>query len=103
MAKILTVDDSASMRAMVSFTLSEQGHEVVMAENGQLGLDAARLDDFSLVISDVNMPVMDGITFITELRREPNYSATPNLMLTTEFSTDMKMAAKKNGGNRLDS
>lgn len=97
MAKILTVDDSASMRAMVSFTLSKQGHSVTEAENGQLGLDKAKAEQFDLVISDVNMPVMDGITFIGNLRKEPNYRFTPILLLTTESGQDKKMEGKQAG------
>lgn len=97
MAKILTVDDSASMRAMVTFTLSEQGHTVAEAENGQQGLEQARTDTYDLVISDVNMPIMDGITFITHLRQEANYRFTPILMLTTESGMDKKMEGKKAG------
>ncbi|WP_100658413.1 response regulator [Alteromonas flava] len=97
MAKILTVDDSASMRAMVTFTLSEQGHEVAEAENGQIGLEVAKSQQFDLVISDVNMPIMDGIELITRLRQEPAYKFTPILMLTTESGQDKKMEGKQAG------
>lgn len=97
MAKVLTVDDSGSMRAMVAHTLTEMGHEVKEAENGQLGLDAALATQFDLVISDVNMPVMDGITFVTNLRQQPNYRFTPILMLTTESGQDKKGAGKQAG------
>ncbi|WP_100641848.1 response regulator [Alteromonas facilis] len=97
MAKILTVDDSASMRAMVTFTLSEQGHEVAEAENGQVGLEVAKSQQFDLVISDVNMPIMDGIQLITLLRQEPAYKFTPILMLTTESGQDKKMEGKQAG------
>jgi two-component system chemotaxis response regulator CheY len=97
MAKILTVDDSASMRAMVTFTLNAQGHEVSEAENGELGLEIARKENFDLVISDINMPVMDGITFITHLRKEAAYRFTPILMLTTESAKDKKVEGKKAG------
>ncbi|WP_026375381.1 response regulator [Aestuariibacter salexigens] len=97
MAKILTVDDSASMRAMVTFTLSEQGHEVAEAENGQEGLNTARQQQFDLVISDVNMPVMNGIEFISTLRKDEGYRFTPILMLTTESGQDLKMQGKQAG------
>ena len=97
MAKVLTVDDSGSMRAMIAHTLTEMGHEVKEAENGQLGLDAALATQFDLVISDVNMPVMDGITFVTNLRQQPNYRFTPILMLTTESGQDKKGAGKQAG------
>lgn len=97
MSKILTVDDSASMRAMLSYTLTQQGHEVTEAENGQDGLDKANSDQFDLVISDVNMPVMDGIEFITQLRKVDSYRFTPILMLTTESGMDKKQQGKQAG------
>lgn len=97
MATILAVDDSASMRQMVAFTLKQAGHDVVEAEDGQKALNIAKTKAFNLVISDVNMPVMDGITLIKELRGLPNYKFTPILMLTTESGTDKKMAGKQAG------
>ena len=97
MALILTVDDSASMRQMVAFTLKGAGYDVVEAEDGQKALDASKLKKFDLVITDVNMPVMDGITFIRHLRTEANYKFTPILMLTTESSADKKAEGKSAG------
>lgn len=97
MANILTVDDSGSMRAMVAHALSEAGHTVEEAENGQEGLDKAKSAAFDLVISDVNMPVMDGLTFIKHLRQEANYRFTPILMLTTESGQDKKIEGKQAG------
>ncbi|MCC2616037.1 response regulator [Aestuariibacter halophilus] len=97
MGKILTVDDSVSMRSMVSFTLREQGHEVDEAENGQEGLDKASADHYDLVISDVNMPVMDGIELIKRLRANEKYRFTPILMLTTESGLDKKQEGKAAG------
>ena len=97
MSKILTVDDSASMRAMLAYTLTQQGHEVTEAENGQDGLDKANAEQFDLVISDVNMPVMDGIEFITQLRKVDSYRFTPILMLTTESGMDKKQQGKQAG------
>ena len=97
MALILTVDDSASMRQMVAFTLKGAGYDVVEAEDGQKALDASKLKKFDLVITDVNMPVMDGITFIKHLRTEANYKFTPILMLTTESSADKKAEGKAAG------
>ena len=91
MAKILAVDDSASMRQMVSFTLKGAGHEVVEASDGVEALNFAKGAGVDLVISDVNMPNMDGITLIGELRKLPSYKFTPMLMLTTESSGDKKM------------
>ena len=87
MATILAVDDSASMRQMVSFTLKSAGHTVTEAEDGLVALNIAKTASFDLVITDVNMPNMDGITLIAELRKLPNFKFTPLLMLTTESSS----------------
>ncbi|MFC5436769.1 response regulator [Rhodanobacter umsongensis] len=97
MAKILAVDDSASMRGMVAFTLRGAGHEVTEAENGQLALDAARGGAFELVLADVNMPVMDGIAMVRQLRAMDAYKGVPILMLTTESHTEKKMEGKAAG------
>ncbi len=97
MANILAVDDSASLRQMVAFTLKSAGHNVTEAADGQQGLNAARTTQFDLVITDVNMPVMDGISLIRELRGLPNYKGTPLLMLTTESAADKKQLGKNAG------
>ncbi|MDH5570275.1 MAG: response regulator [Gammaproteobacteria bacterium] len=97
MANILAVDDSSSMRQMVSFTLKGAGHNVVEAADGQEALTKAKSQQFDLVVTDVNMPVMDGITFIRHLRAEPNYKFTPMLMLTTESAADKKSEGKAAG------
>jgi two-component system chemotaxis response regulator CheY len=85
------------MRGMVAYTLRGAGHEVTEAENGQLALDAAAANGFDLVLADVNMPVMDGISMVRELRTRPNYKGVPILMLTTESHTDKKMEGKAAG------
>ena len=97
MASILAVDDSASMRQMVSFTLKSAGHDVTEAEDGLVALNIAKTTSFDLVITDVNMPNMDGISLIAELRKLPSFKFTPLLMLTTESSSDKKMAGKGAG------
>jgi two-component system chemotaxis response regulator CheY len=97
MAKILAVDDSVSMRGMVAFTLRGAGHEVAEAENGQLALDLAQGGTFDLVLADVNMPVMDGLTMVRALRAMPAYQGVPILMLTTESHTEKKMEGKAAG------
>ena len=97
MTKILAVDDSASMRQMVTFTLSGAGYDVTDACDGQQALNAAKSQQFDVVVSDVNMPVMDGITLIKELRKLPQYRTTPLLLLTTESSGDKKMEGKQAG------
>ena len=97
MTKILAVDDSASMRQMVSFTLQGAGYEVVEACDGQDAFNKAKQGGVDLVLSDVNMPVMDGITLIKNLRTLPNYKFTPILMLTTESAADKKSEGKAAG------
>lgn len=97
MTKILVVDDSNSIRDMVSFTLKSAGYQTVEAADGVLGLNAAKSGSFDLVITDVNMPNMDGITLCQELRKLPAFKFTPILMLTTESSGDMKMKGKAAG------
>jgi len=97
MANVLVVDDSNSIRDMVSFTLKSAGFQTVEAKDGLEGLSKAQSVKFDLVISDVNMPNMDGIELCGELRKLPNFKFTPILMLTTESSTDMKMRGKAAG------
>ncbi|MEE4246634.1 MAG: response regulator [Kangiellaceae bacterium] len=97
MTKILAVDDSSSMRQMVSFTLKSAGYDVSEASDGQEALNLAKSGKFDVVISDVNMPVMDGITLVKNLRQLPDYKFTPILMLTTESAGDKKMEGKQAG------
>ena len=97
MARILAVDDSASMRQMVSFTLKGAGHEVVEAVDGVDALAKAQGQKFELVISDVNMPNMDGITLIAELRKIAAFKFIPMLMLTTESTGEKKQQGKAAG------
>lgn len=94
---ILAVDDSASIRQMVAFTLKGAGYDVVEAEDGQQGLDKARASSVNLVLTDQNMPKMDGLTLVKSLRGMPQYAATPILMLTTESSDAMKAQGKAAG------
>lgn len=97
MAKILAVDDSTSMRQMVTFTLKGAGFDVAEAVDGVDALAKAKAGQFDLVLSDVNMPNMDGIALVRELRTLPNYKFTPILMLTTESGGDKKMEGKQAG------
>jgi len=97
MAKILAVDDSASMRQMVVFTLKGAGFDVVEACDGVDALGKAKSSNFDLVISDVNMPNMDGISLVKELRTLPNFKFTPILMLTTESTAEKKGEGKSAG------
>ena len=98
MARIIAVDDSASMRQMVSFTLKGAGHDVIEASDGVEALKLANQESgVDLVISDINMPNMDGISLIKELRTLAPYKFIPILMLTTESSADKKMEGKAAG------
>ena len=97
MAKILAVDDSASMRQMVSFTLKGAGHDVVGASDGTEALAIAQKHEMDLVLSDVNMPKMNGIELVKNLRQLPAYKFIPILMLTTESAGDKKMEGKSAG------
>lgn len=94
---ILTVDDSASMRQMVKITLSGAGYQVVEAENGADGLSKAKASPANMVVTDLNMPVMDGLTFIHELRKLPEYRGVPIIFLSTESDAGVKAQAKEAG------
>jgi two-component system chemotaxis response regulator CheY len=97
MHTILAVDDSASMRQMVSFTLKNAGFAVVEAVDGQDAWDKATSRDFALVLTDQNMPRMDGITLVKQLRAIHAFATTPMLILTTESSDEMKAKGKAAG------
>lgn len=94
---ILTVDDSSTMRQMIVFTLKEAGFEILEAGDGMEALERAKGQKLSLVITDVNMPRMDGITLVKELRALPEFRFTPILVLTTESGMDMKQKGKDAG------
>ncbi len=94
---ILAVDDSPSMRQLISFTLKAAGYDVTEAVDGQDGLDKAKGKSYSLVLTDQNMPRMDGLTLIRNLRTLPQHKATPALMLTTESSDKMKAQGRDAG------
>src|SRR5574344_1311355 len=95
--KILAVDDSISIRKSISFILSQEGYEVGEAEDGAAGLKAAVCDKYGLIISDVNMPNMDGITFTKELRKTSEYKFTPIIILTTENQSSKMQEGKAAG------
>ncbi len=97
MASILAVDDSASMRQMVTFTLQSAGYDVVEARDGQEALQLAKSKTFNLVLTDINMPNMDGIALVRALRALPAYKFTPLLTLTTESTADKKQEGKAAG------
>ncbi len=98
MAKtILSVDDSASMRQLVSLTLKTAGYDVLEAADGAEGLDKALAATVSLVITDQNMPRMDGLALVRALRALPQYRSVPILILTTESSPAMKAQGRAAG------
>jgi two-component system, chemotaxis family, chemotaxis protein CheY len=94
---VLVVDDSTSMRQMVTFTLKEAGFDVIEGSNGQEALTRVQGKTVNLVLTDLNMPVMDGMTLIRELRAKPEFKFTPILMLTTESQQEKKLEGKAAG------
>jgi len=97
MHSILAVDDSVSMRQMVSYTLKSAGFEVVEAVDGEDAFEKARQRHFDLVLTDQNMPRLDGIGLTRRLRETERYAAIPILILTTESSDQMKQAGRAAG------
>ena len=97
MRSILAVDDSPSMRKMVSFTLTGAGFRVVEAIDGMDALEKAQKEQIDLVLVDQNMPRLDGIGLTRKLREDPRYKNTPILILTTESSDQMKQAGRDAG------
>jgi two-component system chemotaxis response regulator CheY len=98
MAKtILVVDDSASLRQVVGIALKGAGYDVIEACDGKDALTKLNGQKIHLIISDVNMPNMDGITFVTEAKKLPDYKFTPIIMLTTESAENKKSAGQAAG------
>lgn len=96
---ILAVDDSGSLRQMVAFSLKAAGYQVIEAIDGQDGLEKARNQVVDLVLTDQNMPRMDGLTLIKSLRSLASYQRVPILMLTTESGDEMKAKGRAAGAN----
>lgn len=98
MAKtILLVDDSASVRKVAGIALTSAGYAVLEACNGQEALGKLNGEKIHLIISDVNMPVMDGISFLKQVKQHPSYRFTPVIMLTTEAGEDKKQEGRAAG------
>lgn len=97
MKTILTVDDSASIRQMVQLTLKGAGYQVVQANDGNDGLAKAKASPVDMVVTDLNMPGMNGLGLIQELRKLPEYRGVPIIFLTTESDAGMKQQAKAAG------
>jgi two-component system chemotaxis response regulator CheY len=96
-ANILTVDDSASIRLTTNVALSNAGYAVTEAINGADGIAKATSGQFDLIVTDLNMPVMDGLTMIRELRKIPSQMGIPIIFLTTESDGSIKEQAKAAG------
>lgn len=95
--KIITVEDSTSLREMIAFVLSEAGYEVIEAKDGQDALAKLNGSQVDMVITDLNMPVMNGIELTKTLRSTPSYRFIPILFLTTESQVQKREAAKEAG------
>lgn len=96
-ASILTVDDSPSLRMAIRIALTGAGYDVTEAGDGKEGLDKASATRFDMIVTDLNMPIMDGLTMIRELRKLPSQSGIPIIFLTTESDDGMKQQAKAAG------
>jgi two-component system, chemotaxis family, chemotaxis protein CheY len=94
---IMVVDDSASMRQVVGIALKSEGYTVIEGRDGKDALAKLTGQKVHLIISDVNMPVMDGIAFLKEVKQLPNYKFTPIIMLTTESAEDKKREGQAAG------
>jgi len=96
---VMVVEDSKSMRQLVSFSLEDSGFSVVTAENGQDALDKLNGSPPSVIITDLNMPVMNGIDFIRQLRMKDGYRYLPVIMLTTESQEQKRQEGKEAGAS----
>lgn len=94
---IMIIDDSATLRQVVVVTLKKAGYDVIEASDGKDALNKLTGQKINLIICDVNMPNMDGITFLKEIKTKPNYKFTPVIMLTTESQEAKKMEGKAAG------
>jgi len=97
MKTVMVVDDSRAVRESLKFFLHEEGYTVLEGENGQQGLDTLRENRADLILTDVNMPVMDGLTMISEVKKIDKYKYTPILVLTTESQQSVMEKGKELG------
>lgn len=102
MATIMVVDDSKTVRNYHGAILKSQGIEIIEAENGMEALEKSLGVDIDLYLVDVNMPIMDGYTFISDLRKQPNNKTVPVIMVTTQEKIEDKIAAFKVGANLFE-
>jgi len=102
MSTIMVVDDSKTVRNYHGSILKSMGMEVVEAENGMEALEKSLNVDIDLYLVDVNMPIMDGYTFITDLRKQENHKIVPVIMVTTQAKDEDKISAYKVGANLFE-
>lgn len=95
--RILAVDDSKTMRDMLNYTLVEGGHDVTLATDGYDALSKLKENSVDIIITDINMPGMNGIELIKKVRIDPSYRSTPILILTTEAGKDLKQEGRSAG------
>lgn len=96
---IITVDDASTIRKMVSFTLQPTGHRIIEAADGAEALNLVRTEKVDLILSDINMPNMNGIEFTKQVRTLPQYNTTPIILLTTESEAQKKAEGKAAGAS----
>ncbi|MEL7371978.1 MAG: response regulator [Myxococcota bacterium] len=97
--RVLIVDDNATIRSLASKVVESLGLQPTVAKDGQQGYELAAEQSFQLILSDINMPKMDGIEMISKVRKLPSYARTPILIITTESSDDMIQKGKQAGAN----
>ena len=95
--KIMTVDDSTSMRQMVSFTLEQHGYDIIEAANGSEALEKLNKEKIDMLITDINMPELDGLDLVRRVRDNPAYKFLPIIILSNESQTVMKEEGKAAG------
>jgi two-component system chemotaxis response regulator CheY len=96
---VLALDSSASSRGELLATLLSRGFDVVQAENGQEGLDLLNRQNIDIVVSDIDLPQMDGFSFVRHLRGNPRYASIPVLFLTRETNRALRTEGKVAGAN----
>ena len=94
---ILVVDDAKSMQDIIALTIKSSGYEYELASNGKKALELAQSNHFDLILTDINMPEMNGFILTQELRKLKSYAHTPILVLSTEFSPEMKQKGREVG------
>ena len=102
MTRVMVVDDSKTVRMYHGSLLKEMGYEVVEAENGMEALERSLEGDIALYLVDVNMPIMDGYSFVQEIRKESAYQTTPIIMITTQAHDEDRTEAFKVGANLFE-